>query len=68
MGNLEAVTIAKQKVKIENPQKLMCVYLIVTKAILVSVCPVLSYSTSVRSAILIRSRVEYDRDREYAVP
>ena len=50
----------------DSDQNDSCLYLIVTKTILVSVCPALSYSTSVRSAILIRSTIKYDRGRAYA--
>ena len=59
--------IAKQEVTTEIPNISTCVYLRVTKVIFVSVCPALSYSTSVRSTILIQSRIEYDRGRAYVV-
>ena len=48
-GNLEAITIAKQKITMKIPQKSICAYLIVTKMILVSVS--FSHLTAVRSAI-----------------
>ena len=65
-GDLEAVAIAKLELTAEIFKILTCVYLIVTKMILVCVCPALSYLTTVRSAILLRSRIEYDRGRAYA--
>ena len=64
-GDLEAITIAKQQVTTEIAKISTCLHLIVTTTILVFVCPALFYSTSVRSAILIRSRIECDRGRAY---
>jgi len=43
----------------------MYIYLIVAKAVPFAVSAALSYLTTVHSAILIRSQLEYDRGRAY---
>lgn len=59
-GDLEAITISKHKVTIEIPQK---IYMCIPDSNHQDSCTHMSssYSTSVRSAILIWSKIEYDR-------
>ena len=52
-------------VTLKSKKKCPGVYLIVAKAVPFAVSTALSYLTTVQSAILIRSQLEYDRGREY---
>ena len=58
--------IAKHEtVTLKSKKKCPGVYLIVAKAVPFAVSTALSYLTTVHSAILIRSQLEYDRGRAY---
>ncbi len=57
--------IAKHDSNIEIKKKCPGVYLIIAKAVPFAASAALSYLTTVHSAILIRSQLEYDRGREY---
>ena len=52
-------------VTLKSKNKCPGVYLIVAKAVPFAASAALSYLTTVHSAILIRSQLEYDRGREY---
>ena len=52
-------------VTLKSKKKCPGVYLIVAKAVPFAASAALSYLTTVHSAILIRSQLEYDRGREY---
>ena len=52
-------------VTLKSKKKCPGVYLIVVKAVPFAVSTALSYLTTVHSAILIRSQLEYDRGRAY---
>ena len=52
-------------VTLKSKKKCPDVYLIVAKAVPFAVSTALSYLTTVHSAILIRSQLEYDRGRAY---
>ena len=57
--------IAKHDSNIEIKKKCLGAYLIVAKAVPFAASAALSYLTTVHSAILIRSQLEYDRGRAY---
>ena len=59
--------IAKHDSNIEIKKKCPGVYLIIAKAVPFAVSTALSYLTTVHSAILIQSQLEYDRGWAYTL-